>query len=49
MTTASSRHTGGVNVVMCDGSARFVSNDVNLLTWRALASRNGEEVIGEEF
>ena len=45
MTTASSRHTGGVNVMMCDGSARFVANDVSRPTWQALGSRNGEEMI----
>jgi prepilin-type N-terminal cleavage/methylation domain-containing protein/prepilin-type processing-associated H-X9-DG protein len=49
MTTASSRHNGGVNMMMCDGSARFVSNDVNRPTWQALGSRNGEEIINEPF
>jgi prepilin-type processing-associated H-X9-DG protein len=49
MTTASSRHSGGVNVMMCDGSARFVSSEVSRPTWQALGSRNGEEVVQEEF
>jgi prepilin-type N-terminal cleavage/methylation domain-containing protein/prepilin-type processing-associated H-X9-DG protein len=49
MTTASSRHNGGVNVMMCDGSARFVANDVSRPTWQALGSRNGEEIINEQF
>ena len=49
MTTASSRHSGGVNVMMCDGSARFVANDVSRPTWQALGSRNGEEIINEQF
>jgi prepilin-type N-terminal cleavage/methylation domain-containing protein/prepilin-type processing-associated H-X9-DG protein len=44
---SSSRHTGGVHTLLCDGSVRFVGNSVNLATWRALGSRNGGEVIGE--
>lgn len=41
--TASSRHTGGVHVLMCDGAVRFVSNNVNVATWRAIGTRNGKE------
>ncbi|HET6574061.1 MAG TPA: DUF1559 domain-containing protein [Fimbriiglobus sp.] len=43
-TTASSAHTGGVNVSMCDGSVRFVSNSIPLFNWRAMGSRDGGEV-----
>ncbi|NBO92545.1 MAG: DUF1559 domain-containing protein [Planctomycetia bacterium] len=40
---ARSMHTGGVNAAMADGSVRFVSNSVDLMTWRALGTRsNGE-------
>lgn len=46
-TTAMSYHTGGVHVLMCDGSARFVSENVNLPTWRAIGSRQGKEVPGD--
>jgi len=42
---ARSRHTGGVNVAMCDGSIRFVSNSVALATWRAVSTMNGGEVV----
>jgi prepilin-type N-terminal cleavage/methylation domain-containing protein/prepilin-type processing-associated H-X9-DG protein len=49
MTTSSSRHPGGVNLLMCDGSARFVADDISVSTWRALGSRNGDEVISESF
>jgi prepilin-type N-terminal cleavage/methylation domain-containing protein/prepilin-type processing-associated H-X9-DG protein len=41
----SSRHPGGVNVLMGDGSVRFIKNSINLETWRALGTRNGGEVI----
>lgn len=44
MTTSSSRHTGGTNVLMCDGSTRFVSDEVSLATWRAIGTRNGGEI-----
>ena len=40
---AASRHTGGVQVLMLDGSARFVSNDVGLTVWRAASTRAGGE------
>jgi prepilin-type processing-associated H-X9-DG protein len=35
---ARSLHTGGVNLLLADGSVRFVNNHVNLVTWRALGS-----------
>jgi prepilin-type N-terminal cleavage/methylation domain-containing protein/prepilin-type processing-associated H-X9-DG protein len=42
-----SRHTGGVNVFMADGSVRFMSQNVDLLTvWRPLVTIAGGEVIG---
>jgi prepilin-type N-terminal cleavage/methylation domain-containing protein/prepilin-type processing-associated H-X9-DG protein len=46
---ANSAHTGGVNLALCDGSVRFVSNSVNLATWRGLGSRNGGEVFNGDF
>lgn len=46
--SARSAHSGGVNVSMGDGSVRFVSNNINLATWRALGSRNGSEVVAAE-
>ncbi|MGL4551283.1 MAG: DUF1559 domain-containing protein [Gemmataceae bacterium] len=42
---ARSRHTGGVNTGLCDGSVRFVSNSVTLATWQALGTMDGGEVI----
>ena len=35
---ARSRHPGGVNVGLGDGSGRFVSDDVDSDTWLALGS-----------
>ncbi|MBS0260351.1 MAG: DUF1559 domain-containing protein [Planctomycetes bacterium] len=40
-------HTGGANVLMCDGSVRLLSASINGGTHRALHSANGGEVIGE--
>ena len=43
--TSRSYHTSGVNVVLMDGSVRFVSNGMTIQTWRALGTRSGGEVI----
>ncbi len=45
---ARSRHPGGVNAVMCDGSVRFVVNDIGQDVWSALGSMNGNEVPAEQ-
>ena len=45
MTTANSYHPGGVQVSLCDGSVRWVSEGVDLFAWRALGSRKGREAI----
>ncbi|WP_406698793.1 DUF1559 domain-containing protein [Singulisphaera sp. Ch08] len=47
-TTANSRHPGGVNVCMADGSVKFVKTSINLGTWRALGTRNGGEIISSD-
>jgi prepilin-type N-terminal cleavage/methylation domain-containing protein/prepilin-type processing-associated H-X9-DG protein len=41
-----SRHVGGVNVVLGDGSVRFIDNAINNATWQALATIAGGEVAG---
>ncbi len=42
-----SKHPGGVNAALCDGSVRFVSDNVALDTWRELSTTCGGEVIRE--
>ena len=41
---ARSRHPGGVNVCMVDGSAHFVTNSIDINLWQALISANGADV-----
>ncbi len=47
VSSSRSLHTGGSQIVLVDGSVRFVSDSVDLGTWRALFSRAGGEVVGE--
>jgi prepilin-type N-terminal cleavage/methylation domain-containing protein/prepilin-type processing-associated H-X9-DG protein len=44
---ARSRHPGGVNLLLCDGAVRFVSDNVAATTWQAVGSRAGGEIVGE--
>lgn len=44
---ARSRHGGGVNAAMCDGSVRFVVDSINLASWQAMSTRAGGEQAGE--
>ncbi|MBN9119013.1 MAG: DUF1559 domain-containing protein [Planctomycetes bacterium] len=44
---ARSRHTGGVNVVLCDGSVRFIPNAIQPATWQALSTSQGGEIAGD--
>ncbi|MDX2037613.1 MAG: DUF1559 domain-containing protein [Isosphaeraceae bacterium] len=43
-----SRHPGGVNILLGDGSARFIKDSVDLRAWRALSTRNAGEVISSD-
>jgi prepilin-type N-terminal cleavage/methylation domain-containing protein/prepilin-type processing-associated H-X9-DG protein len=43
----SSYHSGGVNVVLGDGSVRFVNNGITLQAWRAMGTRGSGEVVSE--
>ncbi|MGH7137262.1 MAG: DUF1559 domain-containing protein, partial [Pirellulales bacterium] len=40
---ARSNHPRGVNLARADGSVNFVSTDIDVLVWRALATRAGGE------
>jgi prepilin-type N-terminal cleavage/methylation domain-containing protein len=44
---ARSYHPNGVQGGLADGSVRFFSNNINLLTWQALGSRGGGETFDE--
>ena len=45
--SARSRHPGGVNASLCDGSVRFVSNTIHLDTWRWLGTAHGKESLSQ--
>jgi len=42
---ARSRHPGGVNAAMGDGSVRFVSSSIDVLIWRGVATRAKRETV----
>jgi prepilin-type N-terminal cleavage/methylation domain-containing protein/prepilin-type processing-associated H-X9-DG protein len=46
--TAGSAHPGGVNVLLLDGSVKFIKNTVNYDTWFALGTHGGGEVISAD-
>lgn len=44
---ARSNHTGGVHLLLCDGSVRFIGNSIDATTWKGLSTRGGTEILGE--
>ena len=44
--SASSYHTGGVNVCLADGSVRFVADSIDFPAWQAAGTKSNGEVIG---
>jgi prepilin-type N-terminal cleavage/methylation domain-containing protein/prepilin-type processing-associated H-X9-DG protein len=45
---ARSYHPGGVNVCFADGSVHFIKDSVSLVTWAALGTRAGGEVVSSD-
>lgn len=45
--SARSRHAGGVQVVFCDGAARFITQSIDVQLWRALSTTKGRETTTE--
>jgi prepilin-type N-terminal cleavage/methylation domain-containing protein/prepilin-type processing-associated H-X9-DG protein len=45
---ARSFHPGGVNVGFADGSVHFVKDSISLVTWKALGTRAGGEVLSSD-
>ncbi len=46
--TPRSYHPGGVNVVMADGSVKFIKDTINPQTWYALGTRAGKEIVSSD-
>jgi prepilin-type N-terminal cleavage/methylation domain-containing protein/prepilin-type processing-associated H-X9-DG protein len=46
--TARSRHPGGVNSLLADGSVRFIKNSINVVTWRAIGTCAGGEIVSSD-
>jgi prepilin-type N-terminal cleavage/methylation domain-containing protein/prepilin-type processing-associated H-X9-DG protein len=44
LTTARSNHSGGVNVLYCDSSVNFISENIDPAPWQAAATRAGGEM-----
>ncbi len=44
-----SRHTGGVNVVLCDGSVQFISQTIDLTTWASMSGMSDGAVVANVF
>jgi prepilin-type N-terminal cleavage/methylation domain-containing protein/prepilin-type processing-associated H-X9-DG protein len=45
---ASSRHPGGVNVLFCDGSVKFIKSTINFAAWNAIGTRANSEVVSAD-
>ncbi len=46
---ARSRHTGGVNACLADGSVRFVTNSISPQSWAAAGTRAGGDLPGNDW
>jgi prepilin-type N-terminal cleavage/methylation domain-containing protein/prepilin-type processing-associated H-X9-DG protein len=43
--SARSRHVGGVNALMCDCSVHFIANGIDIASWQAMGTMNGDDII----
>jgi prepilin-type processing-associated H-X9-DG protein len=48
LVTPTSRHPGGINEAMADGSVRFIKATVDPVVWAALGTVSGREVISAD-
>jgi prepilin-type processing-associated H-X9-DG protein len=46
--TASSLHTGGVNICFTDGSVKFVKDSISIPVWWAIGTRNQSELVSAD-
>ena len=44
-----SEHSGGLNFAVADGASRVISASVDLKVYRALATIDGKEVVGDNY
>jgi prepilin-type processing-associated H-X9-DG protein len=42
---ADSKHSGGINTLMGDGSCKFIKDSINMMTWMALGTKGNGEII----
>ena len=49
MYTPASEHAGGINLLLADGTVRFVSENIDRTLWRALGTTSGGEVEAVSF
>ena len=45
---ARSKHPGGVHSLMADGHVQFIKDSVSVITWQAVGSCNGQEVVAAD-
>jgi len=45
---ARSKHPGGVNAALADGSVKFISQNINFVVWRQMGTRGGAETISNQ-